>query len=391
MRILYHHRTLADGAEGVHIRAMVQAFRELGHDVRLLGFAEAPTAASRRTAVDVIRSKVPKAAFECAAMVFDRVERWKVSREIKRFRPDLLYKRHGKFDTGALAAARGMRIPCVLEVNCLFTSSQYAAFEPLALETMARRMERRALKLATLVVAVSSPLGADILATGTSNVLVAPNGVDADYFHPGHADGARIRRQYDLRGTVIGWMGIIREWHGVERLIDVVAADPGLTALIIGDGPGRPALEEKAAGLGIANRILVTGRVRHEDIRDYLAALDIAVVTDERTGVASPMKLLEYMAMGRAVVAPRQANIADLVDDQADGLLFDPKEPGALSTKIAALARSPELRQHLGRAARSKIERPRTWRGVAATILAALAQEQAHSSKSGPLQARSAR
>ena len=391
MRILYHHRTLADGAEGVHIRAMVQAFRDLGHEVRLLGFAEAPTVASRRTVVDAIRSKAPKAAFELASMVYDQLERRKVDTEIKRYRPDLLYKRHGKFDTGALAAARANGVPSVLEVNCLFTSSRYASFEPLALETQARRLEQRALKLATLVVAVSSPLAADIRATGTRNVVTVPNGVDAQYFHPDHANGTRVRRHYGLQGTVIGWMGIIRDWHGVERLVDVIAADPELTALIIGDGPGRPALKEKAARLGIANRVTVTGRVPHEEIRDYLAALDIAIVTDERTGVASPMKLLEYMAMGRAVVAPRQANIADLIDDEIDGLLFHSQEPGDLAAKIGRLARSPELRQTLGRAARMKIEESRTWKDVAAAILAATAESHARDGNGETPQARAAR
>ena len=377
MRILYHHRTLADGAEGVHIRAMVRAFQELGHDVLILGFAEAPTLASRRTFVSAIRSKVPKALFEFAATLFDQLERWKVWRAIKRFEPDVLYKRHGKFDTGALLAARANRVPSILEVNCLFTSPGYIAFEPLAFAGTARRMERQAMELATLVSAVSSPLAADIEAAAEATVIVLPNGVDANYFDPADANATRVRDRFALEGIVVGWMGIIRAWHGVERLVDVVAADPGLTLLIIGDGPERGRLEAMAARLGATRRIIVTGRVPHEEIRDYVAALDIAVVADERTGVASPMKLLEYMAMRRAVVAPRQANIADIIDDGVDGLLFDSQQPDDFSAKIHQLARSPALRQQLGDEARAKIERNRTWRAVASAALEALAERTA--------------
>ena len=362
----------------MHIRAMVRAFQDLGHEVRIMGFAEAPTAESRRGFVDVIRSKMPKAAFEAAATVFDAVERRKVAGEIRQFRPDLLYKRHGKFDTGALRAAQDVGIPSVLEVNCLFTSPRYAAFEPLALASTAKRLERRALELATQVAAVSTPLGEDIQAAApAANVIVVPNGVDAEHFHPALADGARVRTRFGLRGTVLGWTGIIREWHGVERLLRVIAEDPQLTLLIIGDGPGRATLEREAAALGVADRLIVTGRVPHAEIRDYVAAVDIAVVADERTGVASPMKLLEYMSMGRAVVAPRQPNIADLVEPDVDGVLFDGNERGDLSARITALARSPERRQALGAAARTKIERHRTWRAVASTILSAVSEGRA--------------
>ncbi len=377
MKILYHHRTLADGAEGVHIRAIARAFRELGHDVRMLGFSEAPTKVTRRATVEAIRSKVPNALFECGATAFDQWERWTVAREIRRFRPDLLYKRHSKFDTGALLAARASGIPSVLEVNSLFTSPRYAAFEPLAFEATARRLERLALELATLVVAVSSPLGADIRDSADANVIVVPNGVDTEHFDVKHADGDRIRRRYALSGTVIGWMGIIRDWHGVERLLEVVAAVPEVTALIIGDGPGRVALEEKAAQLGVGRRMLVTGKVTHEEIRDYLAAVDIAVVTDERTGVASPMKLLEYMAMARAVVAPCQANILDLVDPETDGLLFDPEQREAFVETVKRFVRSPELRHTLGAAARNKVEQQRTWCSVASNILTAVRADPA--------------
>ena len=372
MRILYHHRTLADGAEGVHIRAIARAFRELGHDVRMLGFSEAPTKVVRRSIVETVRSKVPAALFEVSAAAFDQWEQWAVAREIRRFCPDLVYKRHSKFDTGALRAARRSSVPSVLEVNCLFTSDRYAAFEPLALDATARRMERRALELATLVVAVSSPLGADIRGRADANVIVVPNGVDAEHFDETHADGERIRRRYGLNGIVVGWTGIIRDWHGVDRLFEVLAAVPEVTALVIGDGPGRVALEEKAAQLGVTGRMFVTGRVPHEEIRDYLAAVDIAIVTDERTGVASPMKLLEYMAMARAVVAPRQANILDLIDAETDGLLFDPQAHEALVETVTRLARSPDLRHTLGVAARNKVERQRTWRAVASRILAAV-------------------
>jgi glycosyltransferase involved in cell wall biosynthesis len=121
------------------------------------------------------------------------------------------------------------------------------------------------------------------------------------------------------------------------------------------------AVETHAATRQVADRIVITGRVAHESMPDYVAAMDVAVVAHDRTGVASPMKLLEYMAMGKAVVAPRLANIVDLVENEATGLLFPPGDATALGAAIRRLASDEGLRARLGREARVVIEQTRNW------------------------------
>ena len=86
------------------------------------------------------------------------------------------------------------------------------------------------------------------------------------------------------------------------------------------------------------------------------------------------MKLLEYMAMGKAVIAPGTENIRDLIDEGVDGLLFEPGNASALASAIAALRGDPVRRQQLGREARLKIEQERNWTAIASTIVA-LAKE----------------
>ncbi len=155
----------------------------------------------------------------------------------------------------------------------------------------------------------------------------------------------------------------------MELLLEALALVPDACLLIVGDGPARAALEERASVLGLRDRLVITGRVPHEAMRDHVAAMDIAVVADERTGVASPMKLLEYMAMARPVVAPRLDNIADLVEDEADGLLFPPGDVTALGAVLRRLAEDASLRERLGGAARRKIETTRNWRENAKQVL----------------------
>jgi len=116
--------------------------------------------------------------------------------------------------------------------------------------------------------------------------------------------------------------------------------------------------------------VTVTGRIPHDEMPHFIAAMDIAVVADERTGVASPMKLLEYMAMGRAVVAPAMDNIRDVVSDRVNGLLFEAGSREALSACLRELHDDRGLRAALGASARASVERDRTWTRIADGILA---------------------
>jgi glycosyltransferase involved in cell wall biosynthesis len=369
MRILYHHRTLADGAEGIHIGEMVKAFRSLGHEVHVQGLA-GPNGSVPHGFAGRLKAGLPTAAFELASVATNVVEYLKVRRCIRAIRPDFLYKRHARFDVGALRAARDACIPSVLEVNCLFTAPQYQRFEPTKLGRVAARFERRALEMSDIVLAVSTPLARQIERVANVRPVVLPNGVDSQKFHPSAANPDRVRARYRLGSALtIGWSGVIREWHGLELLLDAAATLPDVRLLIVGDGSARATLEERATERGLADRVVITGRIPHEEMPDHVAAMDIAVVASDGTGVASPMKLIEYMAMGRAAVAPRTGNMLDLVVDEVDGLLFSPSDHASLATVLRRLVLDVALRERLGRAARMKIEQSRTWRHNAEHVL----------------------
>ena len=370
MRILYHHRTLADGAEGVHIAAMVDAFRALGHDVCVHGLAASSHRPERRTGVHLLRRALPGVGFELASAALNVPEYASTRRALGGGAVDLVYKRHARFDTAVLAAARRHGVPSVLEVNSLFTQGAYHEFEPLRLRRLAARLERRALELATVVAAVSTPLMRQIQALVPRAVIVLPNGADPERFTISRASPERVRRQYCPNGRLtVGWSGVLRQWHGVETLLEAIRPLPRLRLLIVGDGPAREPIERRAQALGVADRVSITGRVPHEEMLDYIAAMDVGVVADDRTGVASPMKLLEYMAMGRAVVAPRLDNITDIVTDEADGLLFEPGNGAELTRVLCRLAADEPLRCRLGLQARATIERERNWRRNAQQVL----------------------
>ena len=381
MKILYHHRSLADGAEGIHIAEMVAAFRALGHQVDVRGLAAGETAAGRASLVERLKQRMPAAVFEAASTATNALEYLDVRGRARAERPDFVYKRHARMDVGALLAARRAGIPSVLEVNCLFTGTHYHRFEPMALDGLAARLERRALRLADVVLAVSSPLMRDIQQFAQVEAVTLPNGADPQRFDPARAEGGTVRARFGLgREIVVGWAGIMRDWHGLELLIDAVARMPDVRLLIVGDGPSRPAVEQRARQAGIDARMVVTGRVPQDQMPHYIAAMDIAAVVSDGTRVASPMKLVEYMAMERPVVAPRLDNICDLVSDGCDGLLFTPENADDLTRVLRRLAGDAGLRSTLGSTARRTVLAVRNWRSNADRVVALVRQRLAAAS-----------
>jgi glycosyltransferase involved in cell wall biosynthesis len=380
VRILYHHRTLADGAEGIHIVEMVRAFRALGHEVWVLG-GEPETGNDLRepprpsTLAGHVRRLLPDAGVELAATAWNLPEYVAMRRAITAFSPAFVYQRHARFGLGAAMAARQAGIPVALEVNCLYSTGAYHGFEPLAFQRLARALERRVLQAATCRFAVSSPLATQVAELCGAQAEVLPNGADPDRFNPDVVSGEAVRTRLGLAGkVVVGWVGILRAWHGLELLLDAVAKVPRVHLMLVGDGPARAAVEQQAAALAIRERVTVTGRVPHDQIAEYIAAMDVAVVADERTGVASPMKLLEYMAMARAVLAPDLPNIRDLVRDDSTGLLFLPADAASLAHAIGRLSADGALRTRLGAAARQSIVHRLNWRANAAAVVEGMAR-----------------
>jgi glycosyltransferase involved in cell wall biosynthesis len=171
---------------------------------------------------------------------------------------------------------------------------------------------------------------------------------------------------------VVGWTGVLRSWHGAELLVQALQRLPEAVLLIVGDGPERAGLERLAGSLGVAGRMRITGRIPHADVPRYVAAFDVAVAADDRTGVASPLKVVEYMALARAVVVPRLSNFSDLVRHNATGFQFTPGDARDLADRLRELAGSSELRSRLGCAARQEVCARLNWEANARAILAAL-------------------
>src|SRR5207237_2132400 len=140
------------------------------------------------------------------------------------------------------------------------------------LGNLAAQAERWALLHADAVLAVSSPLREHIISLGADpgRVHLFPNGVDPNLFQPGPPEAA-VRARLGLDdGPVLGFVGGLRPWHGVEVLPELIGRLAEryrkLQLLIVGDGQLRSRLEERFRKKNLSDRVIFTGALAHEEV-----------------------------------------------------------------------------------------------------------------------------
>jgi len=319
---------------------------------------------------------LPGAVYEFAEIGYNFVARRALHRAIHDFQPDLIYDRYNTYSTVAIRAAQRFNVPIFLEVNAPHAHER-ATYEHrrLRLARLASRYERFICNAADHVFAVSTPLKDFLVsehAVPPSNITVLPNGVDPRKFDP-NVSGLEVRKRLGIQGkSVIGFAGILRPWHGLDLLLgafrSLVSHAENAHLLIVGDGPMEASLKEQVQSMGLMQHVSFTGRIPHDEMHKYMAAMDIAV-SPRATFYASPMKILEYMAMGVATVAPDTANIRDLLRDGEDSKLFAQDDQQALQAAILTLLCDLTKAKELGIRARKKTEAQRSWLHVAYVIL----------------------
>ena len=238
------------------------------------------------------------------------------------------------------------------------------------------RFERALPRIADTVSVASAALRTQALGLGVAedDLFDAPVGADLKRFEIG-GDGERLRRELKLNGPVAMYLGQLAGAHAAPLFLDAAAdvahRQPDACFLVVGGGRTLDDVKAHAARLGIADRVTFTGAVPHAAVPDYLDVADVAVATLPNTPQAatkSPLKVVEYMAAGKAIVATAVGEAITFLDDGRVGDLVPPGDPRALADAIAGLLADPYRRSELGVAAREHLRRKHTWMHTARTI-----------------------
>ena len=296
---------------------------------------------------------------------------------VRAFAPDVVYERLCLMYDGAGPLARELGAARVVEVNAPIVE-EWSRQRVLSIDTAAREAERAAL-LDAQVVAVSAPLARWAMTRGAREATVITNGVDVHRFAPPGAAPCVVRERLGLVDSeLVGFVGSLKPWHGVDVLLEAVAhlaaTRPRLRLLVVGDGPARSALQTRAEQHPLRGRVHFTGAVAAREVPAYVQAFDVACAPflPSHGAYFSPLKVAEAMACARPVVASDVGPIRDMTAGAAR--LVEPGSPHALAQALDALLDDPRARADLGRRARDRATTSLSWDGVVDQLLDVLAR-----------------
>jgi PEP-CTERM/exosortase A-associated glycosyltransferase len=299
---------------------------------------------------------------------------------IAELRPDILHAHSPVLDAiPALRAGRRHHLPVVYEVRAFWEDAAVdhgTTREGSARYRLTHAVETWALRHADHVTCICEGLRADIVGRGVpaGDVTVIPNAVDAEAFSPGAVPDAALRRRLGLDGAeVIGFIGSFYAYEGLDLLLDafprVLAQRPSARLLLVGGGFQEEALHAQAKALGIADKVVFSGRVPHDEVQRYYDLVDVLAYPRHAmrlTELVTPLKPLEAMAQQRIFVASDVGGHKELVRDGVTGLLFEAGNAAALAATLSGLLADRSRWSALRAAGRAFVERERTWQSSVA-------------------------
>jgi len=287
---------------------------------------------------------------------------------------DVIYERNGLYRNGIAMACRKLKIPYMLFVEADEILEHDYMGEPLTglLRRSAGRQFRYNLRTADRIVCVSDQLKSHLVkkwGINAQKIVVLPNGVAVKQFQPDFEVGRHVRKSLGMEDNpLILFVGNFYEWHDVGTLLEsfpqVLDAYPHARLILVGDGTLRESMEQLSIDLGISHAVHFTGLIPHIDVPEYMASADIAVVPypkmDHRNWL-SPLKLFEYMASAKAIVASEVGQVKNIIQHETNGLLITAGDAQEMSKAIIRLIDDIDLRTRLGQQARDDAVRKHSW------------------------------
>lgn len=294
----------------------------------------------------------------------------------RRERADLIHA-HSPCLNGlaALQASRRLRIPVVYELRAFWEDAAVdhgTTREGDLRYRVSRALESNVLRRADQVTCICEGLRRDVEERGIpgDKVTVVPNAVDIGQFPLLGERDASLESRYGLQGMqVLGFIGSFYAYEGLDLLLDampgILTQRPDVRLLLVGGGVQETALKAQARTLGIADRVVFTGRVPHGEVPRYSSLVDAFVFPRKSmrlTDFVTPLKPLEAMAQGRIVLASDVGGHRELIRDGETGFLFAHDDLEALTAKVlTALGASQASHATLIAQGRHFVEDERNW------------------------------
>ena len=274
----------------------------------------------------------------------------------------------------ALEAARRRGIPMVYEIRAFWEDAfllDAGRFGVAAAKyRYSRSLETRLMGDVDAVVAISQHMLDDIESRGipAHKLHKMPNGVDVEAFAPMPRDAALGTKLGVEPEAVVGFIGTFFGFEGLDCLVNampiILRAIPNAKLLLVGAGPEADRIRTQVSDLNLQGCVIQTGRVKHEEVARYYSVMDLLVYPRHRsrlTELVTPLKPLEAMALGKAVVGSDVGGIAELLDNGRAGRLFAAGDANQLAAAVIALLRNRGERERLAGDGRRYALETRSW------------------------------
>lgn len=368
------------GAPSIHIMETVRALRAQGHRVEHFLYGDALRQTEKSMRETARRFSENNRLFRTVKpLLRDIYELYLDKQDIHLIEPifqnnpiDLAYERLSQHKSAVSVCTQKYEVPLIVESNAPVEERREYWGAPLFRVT--KRLEKSILQRADAVTAVSSPLKRyyEQLGIEAAKIHVLPNGVNPERFSPSRLS-CDVRTELGLNNNVVvGFVGNIFPYHGIELFLPLARAcassGSAIHSLVIGAGPGRADLQSALENEHLDETFTFIDPIPNSEVPNYLAAMDICILP-RFMWYGSPMKVLEYGAMGKAIVAPNQENIRDILAHGETALLFEPHNTDALVQAVQELVKDEQLRVRLGKSARQHILSKHAWNKNAERIV----------------------
>jgi len=378
LHILDHSVPLFSGYS-FRSRSIIHAQRELGLQPMVL------TSPKHGSSADGVEEIEGLRYYRTASLAGDSIGKIPFARELKLMarlgrrilavakqeKIDLIHS-HSPLLNGlpALWVARRLKIPLVYEARAFWEDAavDHGTFSEGSFRyRVSRALETFLFKNTDRAVTICESMRRELGERGVpvDRVKVVPNGVNVEEFKPLPRAAALADRLGFNGGPIFGFIGSFYRYEGLRFLVEtfpkIRAQIPNARLMLVGGGEEEQALKAIADG---RDGILFTGRVPHNEVNDYYSLVDVFVCPRLRmrlTELVTPLKPLESMAMGKAVLASDVGGHRELIEDGQTGLLFAAESSDELVRQSVRLAKDPALRAELGEAGRRFVNGERCW------------------------------
>lgn len=387
MRILYYspHPQLKLGAPtgyGTHMREMVAAWRNMGIEVKTLIAGDLYSDNSHGVSENspkkaIIKRVLPALVWESLKdfrlLRLDRSLEKRLEDAIDDFEPDIIYERVAYLQNSGVRVAAKKGIKHISEINAPYPDERLSFSGKSWFISTSRDIEREILVRTNAVVVVSSALRDyfdKILPGAAAKTAVLPNSVNPEIPHVSAEKELELKKHYGIQDQfVIGFVGSIFPYHGVDLLIEAFASlapKLAIKLLIVGDGASLPELKAEARRQGVLQHTVFAGSVPHREVYGHIALMDICCMA-KSNWYGSPVKIFEYGLMKKPVIAPNVSPIHDVMDE-TNAAIVDP-DSKSIAKAIELLIADADHRKQIAENWHRKVLEKYSWEMAAKKVL----------------------